>query len=277
VSLNYDKVNVTINGDYILAESVSINQESPQKPLYILDNLRPYDNTPQGIKTTINMTYYVEPYREPTYKIISGWKTNNNTGNLTCSLTIGEMPFVGFLNSYSFDILPNSPIKVQASYIAFNENTALMENQPDSSDSNLYNLQNGTGIAHYWAINLTSGTGFAPIDNHNILQLNYSFTSNILPSYKLGSAFPAQVSVLEATEEINLVNETQNNVKFTGQPYNVIFNNIDNIRLKNLSSLWGDVNKSIDFNISGYEIQTSKVDISNESLVLFQHNLKKYY
>jgi hypothetical protein len=274
--LNYDKINVAVNGKYILSESVSINQESPQKPLYSLNKKSPYDNSPTNLRNSINMSYLIEPSQDPAYLLISGWKQNNTTGNLTCSINIGDVFITGYLNNYSFDIIPNQGINAQASYLSFVELTGNFTNQnPDNAT--LYNLQNSTGIAHYWSANLTSGTAFTNIDNHNILQLNYSFTSNILPSYKLGSAFPAQVSVLDAVEEINIVNEVQNNILFSGQSYDRIFNGVDNVRLKNLSSLWGDVNKQIDFSISGFEVNSSKNDIGIDNLVLFTHNLKRFY
>ena len=273
--LNYDKINISINGDYILAESASLNQNAERKPVYSLNNSKPYDNIPAPIRNSLSLTYFIEPKADPSYKLITGWK-NNTTGNLNCIINMGDVLFPAYLDSYSFDILPNQLVKCQSSYSIFNELTGTFSNQ-NINDSSFYNLQNGTGQAHYWASYFTSGSSFTTIDN-NILQLNYSFNSNLIPSYKLGSPFPSQVSVIDATEQINIVNEIQNNVSFSGQNYNVIFNNgIDNIRLKNLSSLWGDTSKSIDFVLSGFQIQSNKTDISIDNLVIFSHNLRKYY
>ena len=277
MSLDYSKINVMVDGNYILVESLSLSQNSEQNPLYSLNNSRPYDNTPQGIKNTIDLTYFIEPESDPCYRVISGWKVNTASGSLLALLQIGEVSFNGHLNNYSFNVLPNQPVKARASFVYFHHTAGNLSEQPFADDGNNYNLQNGTGISHFWSTDLTSGTGFTTINNNDVLQLDYSFRGNILPSYKLGSPFVSQVSVLDATEEINMVNEVQNIPRFSGQDFSTIFNEVDNIRLKNLSSTWGDVVNKIDFSISGYEVQSSKTDMSTENLVIWSHNLKKYY
>ncbi len=276
MSLNYNKINVMINNQTVLAESLSLTQSSEQRPIYLLNNSRPYDNSPTVVKNSINLSYLIDPGDEPNYLIISGWR-NNITGNLNCTLNIGDILIPAHLNSYSFEILPSQVIKAQASYLSFQELTGNFTNQ-NTNDSDLYNLENSTGIGHYWAVGFTSGTEFVNIENNNILQCNYSFQSNVLPSYKLGSYSPCQVSVLDATEEINVVSETQNQIKFSGQNYNTIFSNgIDNLRIRPLSYLWDSNSNKIDFSLSGFEIQTNKSDISINNLIVFEYNLKKYY
>lgn len=273
MALNYNKINVSVNGLYIMAESASLSSENPQKPAYILNNSLPYSYIPNNYKASLNLNYIIEISNEPNYLIISNWK-NATTGNLNALINIGDIFFTGYLSNYSFGLLPNQTIKAQVTYQIFNPFTGNFQQQ-NVNDSNLYNTQNTSGIAHYWSTAMTSGG--TEISNNNILQLDYSFNSTIEPTYKLGNAYPCQVSCFGAQEEINLINETQNNPSFSGQNYNIIMNGIDNIRLKNLSSIWGDTVNQLDFSVIGFKVQSTKLDISTENLILFSHNLSRGY
>jgi hypothetical protein len=272
--LSYNNTNILINGKTVLAESLSLSQESPQKPAYTINNLQPFGYVPTNYKANLNINYTIETSGEPNYLVISGWKANNATGNLNALINLGNISFTGYLSNFGFNLTPNNTVKAQATYQIFNPLTGNFTVQR-ASDSGLYNPRNSMGIAHYWSAEMT--TNNTAVTNNDILQLDYTFNANIEPQYKIGSPYPCQVSCFGAQEEINLVNQTQNNVHFSGQNYDTILNTINNVRLKNISSTWGDTTHYIDFSLSGMKVQTSKVDINIENIIVFNHNISRNY
>ena len=270
MSLNFNDINISVNSQNIMCESISLDQQSPQKPAYILNSSRPLDNIPQGLKHSLNMSYYLEPGNEPNYAIITGWK-NDVTGNLKATLNLGRIQFTGYLSNYSFNLTPNNAVMAQATYQIYEPLTGNFYQSNSTGDSLLYNLQNSDGIAHYWSAEMTSGD-YVTIPNNNIIQLDFSWNSSIIPHYKLGNSLPCQISCVEANEEINLTNEIQNNPTFLEQSYDIIFNDIDNIRLKDMSSI-----NHIDFCLSGFVAQTNKANIAVNQMIVYSHNLSKSY
>ena len=150
MAIQSNKINVIINSVPVLAESLSIDQSSPQRPAYLLGNNQPFDYLPQGLQNKINLSYLLECSGEPNLTMISGWK-NNTTGNLSATLKIGNITIPSFLNSFSFGLIPNQSIIAQASYDCFDPITGELINQPSSTDANLYNAKNSSGLGHYWS------------------------------------------------------------------------------------------------------------------------------
>ncbi len=270
MSLDFNKIKVQVNSQNIMAETASLSQDGEQKPIYILNNISPFDSSPSNLKNSLILTYYVEPQTDPNYLIISGWKNTNATGNLQATINLGDIIFTGYLNSYSFNITPNNPIRIQAGYSIFTPITGNFTHQVSVID----NTDKSSGIAHYWSANFLLNNN--SISDNNILQADYSFDSNITPYYSLGNIYPYQISCLEATENFNIISEVQNNVNFSGNNLINLFN-MDNIKLKNLASILGGNTYQIDFNLSGFLRQTEKVDIKNEDMILFQSTFNKNY
>ncbi len=173
MSLQFNKINLSVNGLNILAESASLSQESVQKPLYAINNSLPYDYSPNSLKNTLSITYFVEVINEPNYAIISGLKSSNFTGNSQTVINLGGIIFTGYLSKLSFTVAPIQTIKAQASYDIFTPITGNFS-QTSSPDGNLYNLANGSGLSNYFSVFLCSGN--TNVINSNILQFDYSFS-----------------------------------------------------------------------------------------------------
>lgn len=268
--VNYEKINVGVNSQYIMCENASLSQEGKQEPLYVLGNSSPISKSPTNINHTFSVRYDIETENEPNYKLISGWK-NYGTGNLTAIINFGDVFFTGYLNDYSFEILPNQTIKANASYSVFHEITGNLANQ-NPLDSGLYNNLNSSGRASYGRASFTSNG--SNIINNEIIQLKYQFNSNLLPKYKIGNPVPHQVMTLSAHENIETLSETQNNVIFTGNVFQNLFSNIDTLKIENLAnSLFG----VLFYNLSGFNLDVEKVDVSANNIILFNSQFNKYY
>jgi hypothetical protein len=269
------KINTIIDNVHTLVESLTLTENSEQSPAYLLNNSLPYDYTPNRIKNTLNISYFVQPSGEINLSKISTWKSST-TGNLEYVFNIGNIIFTGYLDSFSFSLIPNQTVIGEATYSIFNPITGNFINQ-SSSDSNLYNAKNTSGLAHYWTAFLSSGG--VEISDNNILQLDYNFSAQFQPIFSLGRIYPSQISTLSANEEINVLNETQNNPIFSGQNanYNVL-GGIDLIRLRTINRLWTTSNVfNVTIDISNMEVQSERINISPGNLVVFNHNISKNY
>lgn len=270
----YNNININVNSSNLLCESANLSQDSAQKGLYILGNGKPFDNSSSNVKDSLSLSYFIETKNDPNYLIVSGWK-QATTGNLQAIITMGNILFTGYLSSYNFNLAPNNAVKAQATYSLFNELTGKFSNQSNDLSTGFSNIQNGSGIAHYWSSTFQSGQ--TDIINNNILQLGYSFSAEIQPSYSIGKIQPSQISTLSANETIDILSESQFNIMFSGNKFSNLFSNISNLKLKNISSIYGDNLYQMDFPLIEFNVQTEKLDASLNNLILFNSNYIRYY
>lgn len=273
MSLQFNKINININGKYILCETASVSQQGEQKPLYAINYAAPVDYTPDSIKNSLTINYFVETSNEPIYSIISGLKFSNTTGNTQAIIMLGNVTFTGYLNKFSYSVSPMNTIKAQAAFDIF---TPIIGNfsQGNSTDGNLYNLSNSSGLINYFSAYLYSGS--SKILNSNILQFDYDFDCTAVPIYSIGNIYPVQVYISEAKESINTISEIQNNNQFSGQNlYNLL--GVDSIVLTNISNTWGYSLNQLIYNISGMKNNSSRIDISNRSLILFNNTFSQSF
>lgn len=270
MSLFYNKINLSINGSNILADSISISDSSESRPGYILGNSLPFDTLPQGIKGNVNITYFVETNNEPNYSIITGWK-NNTTGLTTALINIGGTIITGYLNTYSFSLLNNQSVKAQATYQIFSPITGNYQSS-SSSDANLYNSLNGSGVAHYWTSSFYSANSL--VSDNQILQVDYTFNANIIPIYSLGRPLPSQIAIVSANETLNTINEVQNNLIFRKSGINNVLTGVDGLRLRNIATLYS-TGSELFFSLTGMNAQTNKLDVNINNITLFNHTFNK--
>lgn len=266
MSLQYNKINVSLNGTKILCDSINLSQQGNQKPQFAINYSGPFNYTPESIKNTLTLNYYMEVSGEPNFNIISGLKSSFLTGNSQTIINIGESIFTGYLNKFSFSIAPLQTLKAQASYEVFGPliNNFIPNN---TSDGNLYNLTNSSGILNYFSVFLLSGGN--QILNSNVLQIDYVFTCNIYPVYSLTNLYPVQIYVSDASEQLNTISEIQNNVTFSGQNL-ISLLGVDSILLTNISNTWGDNLNKLIITISGMNHISEKTDINTSNIILFQ-------
>lgn len=264
----YNKINVTIGGNHIMAETVNVNQSTPNTPLYAFNNARSIDTTINSVKSTIGIDYFPEVNNEPNLALISGWK-NNTTGNLRTIINIGDSYIAAYLNSYSLEVLPNQLVKAKANYDCFSVFVTPFNNQY-LSDTGLYNTTKNTGLFHYWNTKFLQGGGV--VDNTDILQLSYNFNAEIKPNYSLGASPPCQVSAISAIENISVISESQPILEFNPLDFNDDFFGIESVRLSGFAG-----NNFIDIPLTGFISQTNSTNISEGQLILFNTEFNKYY
>ncbi len=264
--LSYNNVNVSIDNHYLLAESVNVNQSSPQKPIYNLNNNVPFDNVPTTLKNSISLSYYVEPGNEPNYSIVTGI-FNDTTTVLPSIINVGSIFITGYLSNYSIQLSPNGQVKANTSFDVFHPFTGNLIAQ-NASDSTLYDTLNSSGIGHYWVSNFFSGA--SQVSDNNILQMGYSASIGVSPIYSIGKPYPTQVYVNSITETLDLLTEQQFNGTYTGQ--NIRQNRPDLERLV-LSGIYSSNNLII--SMTGFIMSESKYDVSNENLIFFNNTYSR--
>lgn len=273
--MEFSNCKLSINGYRILADSLSVNQSVSVSPLSVINFSSPLDYEPKNLEGSVSVDYYVETRNEPNYAIVSGWKSNT-TGNTLSIIRVGSAIISGYLNNYSLSINPNEPVRAKATYSVFNNITGNMEDEISSASQSLYNLTNGSGIAHYWSTVLCNSSSDAT--GNGIIDMSYNISFDISPTYGLGNHAPKQVSSLSATEEISFTSQFQTNLYYTGNSKNMLFTTHDIIKLKDLSSLWQQGNSyEMLFPMDGMKIVSNNASLSVNNIILYTTKLTKSY
>jgi hypothetical protein len=274
MSLKYNQVNIQVNGNNILAESLDMNESTNQKPIYTFNNNIPIDNVPTNLHGTISISYYLEPGNEPNYLTLSGI-LNDSTLSSPSIINIGNVYITGYLNNFSLQLAPSSLIKARCGFDIYSPFTGNLSAQ-NTGDWNLYNIYDSSGIAHYWSTKLLSGNSVTT--NNNILQFSYQATINNSPIYGLGNPYPNQIYIQNVEESINILSENQLNSQFSGQLLDNIIPSIQQIQLRNISTEWSNsVNYQLTIPLTGFILKESKYNISIDNIVLFELNMSRYH
>lgn len=266
MSLKYNNINLSINSSYILAESISIGESSPQKPIFNLNNNVAFDNVPTTLKNSISISYYMEPMIEPNYPVVNNLTNDTTTPQLSI-INIGNIFITGYLNSFSFQLSPNGLIKANSSFDIFYSFTGHLLNQ-NILDSQLYDTSQSSGLAHYWAGQFYSGSSMI-VDN-NILQLNYSAQIRNTPIYSLSNPYPVQIYINGITESIDLLAEQHINLKHTGQVFNSNRPDLQTLVLSGIASTG-----FIRLFLSDFQLQEIKYDINLDNIILYNNSYSR--
>lgn len=267
------KINIKINNIPILAESISYQQNTQKRPLYGINYSNPIDYVPSPVKGQINITYFPEILTEPNYSIISNLKNTFLTGELGALINISDIFITGYLSRWNFSISPMQAIKAQVTYELFNDLTGIFTTQ-NHIDYLSYNPTNSSGIGNYISTSFYSGA--SQILGIDILECEYSFENNVIPIYGIGNPYPIKVYASDATENLSIISETQLNNQYSGQELYSFFG-VDSLKIGSISNYWNATSDKINFPINDMKINTSKVDININSLLLFTTTFNKSY
>ncbi len=265
MSLIYNNVNLSVNGLNILANSIDFSESSTNNP---------YDIVPTNLKGSVSIEYFLEPGNEPNYFTLTG-TINDTTNPLSSIISIGNVNITGYLNLYSLDLLPNNLVKARVGYETYYPFTGNLIQQL-STDSSLYDINNSSGIAHYWTASFLSGSN--TIQNNNILQMNYTSTISLTPIYGIGDILPKQLYCNSIQESINILSESQFNSTHSGQILDNLMPSLQTLQLKNISSLWNNtLNNSIQFPLTGFIMVDNKINITLDQEIFFNLTFNKYH
>lgn len=272
--MQYNNINISINGNNILANSVNITESSPTKPLFSFNNNVVYNAAPSTLQNKISINYFLEPINEPNFPILTGIIVARDVEQPSL-INIANIYTTGYLNNFSLKLLPNSLVAINAEFNVFYPFTGNFIPQ-NPSDSGLYDTQNSSGLAHYWAANFTSGNNINLLNN-NILQMEYSANVNIIPIYGIGSPMPQKIYLDGIKESISILSELQNPVNYSGKLLNNIFTGINAVVLNNISTLWSaSISNNITIYMTGFIQEDSSCDISPDNLIFFNLKFSKY-
>lgn len=263
--LNFDNIDVAVNGSGILSTNASISTSNSIEASYILGYTRPINQLPSGpIKTTFNASYIPEISQEPNYAVVNKLKNlindNNYYGERIELAGINSNNF--FLDNYSFKIQPNNIIESNVSYSTYWELCGSIKEK-----SNRIDYINQGDIKHAWSTYiLTSGAYI----NTPVYEFNYTFNANWSPIYTIGRKTPVEIKLLGISESINFNIDSYREILFTGENLynNLLQNNNGNLEFKNISLLCednceddGGSSSYLTFNISGFKIKSIDTNV----------------
>lgn len=258
--IRYNQVNLSINGSYILADSISVSNTNTLKPIFNFNNNIPFDNVPTTLRGSILISYYMEPLTDINYTTISGI-LNDTSVSYPSIINIGENYITGYLNKYELQLTPNGLVKSNCSFDIYYALTGNLISSNDN-DSALYDTQNSSGIANYWSAQFYSGNSI--VSDNKILQLNYSADISLVPIYKIGSSTPVQVSISNISETFDILSEIQTNIGYSGQLLDSSRPDLQNLILSGINAP-----ASITIPLTGFLLRDSKYNINMDSLILF--------
>ena len=271
-TLQYNKINLVVNTTPLLAESISLNEASEQRAIKSFNNNVPFDYVPTNINNSIEIKYYLEPNNEVNfYNLISG--TSNTTISTPMIIYIGNTYITGYLSNYALNLSQNQIIMAQSTYKIYYPFTGNFVIQ-NSGDSLFYDINQQSGIAHYWSANFYSGGNINT--NNQILELGYSTEIDLEPIYSIGNGLPTQIFINGVIETLSILSEQQTNVQYSGQILDNVFNGLQNLQLNNISSIWDNsINYSINIPLTGFVLQETKSDMSVGNLILWSNTFSR--
>ena len=272
MSLKFDKCEVIVDNKKIIADSASLSEETSTQPAYVIGHKNIIDQPPVGgLRNSLQLNYLMETNNEPNYYIISGLKESNGSDSPVV-ISIGGITGSYYLDGYNFSITPNNLVKVNASYISYENLTG---NFSEQSSSVGYNLLNNSGLAHYWTTTAISNPDLT--STGSVISFNYNFKPNWEPIYAIGKPSPLQVSLINAQENFDIATETLTHIPFSGKTPTSFFNDFNSFKLKNISTLWGDTENSLTFDLESGIVTSNKVEITQDNVILVNTTVNKYY
>lgn len=276
--LFYDQVDVTVNESGVLAQSASIDSSAELTPIYSVGRKGISAQTPNGPRSySADISYYVEVDNEPNFAAINNLKTFDSLTEDAppIYLNIGGISGAFYLSSYQIQAAPNSPIQASVSYVGF---TQISGNARGKSGAVDYNLSSGSGIAYgFSAYITTTGTFSVPPK----FGFGYSFAAEYKPIYRIGVEEPFSVKLMSANEQMNIVSTGLYMPDFSGSdPIAKLFeaNGSTGIRIFGMKFLCNENDdQSLDINISGAKINSSKLGITLDNIITTETTFNKFY
>ena len=209
----FEKCDVSINGTGILAETASISSNAQQTPVTVLGFRSPQGFTTAGnFQNSVELNYFFEVYKEPSYKILNQTK-NNLLNPPPVTIVIGGISGTYYLENYRVQVSEHQPVMVTASFVGF---SMLSGSLTDSPDRSIYTTGFHTGIANYYS-SFVSLKYVSPYDVSSVFyylyepssfsSCSYAFKNSIQPIYTIGSFYPIEVKQMSAEETIEIIHD----------------------------------------------------------------------
>lgn len=267
--LNFNNIDVIVNGTGIVAESASIDNSNNTTPAYSLGYGGVFASPQTGpIINKINLSYLLELGTESNFAVVNDIK-NNPTGHTGINISLANLTGINcYLNSYQLSIIPNDTIRANVSYTTFRDITG-------SLGSKNPNTRYTTGkFGHSWSTSLSP----------SLLELSYGFQVDWEPVYIIGSGNkPVDVLFNGANESFEVISEQVHQIKHSGQPIeeSVLFTSPINAVVTLYPQEWINntaiTNPSLNLNMSGAYINSQTVNAGLDDIVRVKMLANKYY
>lgn len=186
--INYQDVNVKINGSIIYATSASFSFDAPIETIRALGARNAIDDVINGpVQGSLNIDYILTGNTDPGKTIFENIINGNYS---TTSVEIGGRSFTAFLTSHSLNAEPNSVIE-------------------GSLEFNVYNILNNDGMIlsspnNVTTVNLVGHGAGSNVGINDVINFNYDANVEWEPFYKLSSSTPTDVKYRSASQRLTL-------------------------------------------------------------------------
>lgn len=276
--LFFDQTDVTVNDTGILAQSASLSITSNIQPFRSVGRRGIINQGPTGpVQNAADASYYVEVDNEPNYGIVDYLKNFSSTSQEIEPLTLnfGGVSGLFYLQSYSLQAAPNSPIQASVSYVGYNQTSG----QPTEKAGTInYNQSSGSGIAQGFVAYLTTDQNYSSPGDFGF---SYSFSATYTPVYRMGSTEPLTVKLMGGAETMSVTRTGLHDPTFSGTDVsNVLFdiNGSTGIQIFGLKFYCdGDDSNSLNINVSGAKINTTQVSYGARQIATTETTFNKYF
>ena len=249
---------VQINGQEFSADNASLVWEANNVPIWLEGQRHSFDYLEAGgIYGGFSFDYFITG-NDPLKDFLSN-ETETISGNF------GGIYFTGgYLESYTINGRANTPVKVQANVVFFDQvHGDFAPTYEEQEEQKILNFSNAT----------ITNSSFDDIGSiANLTDLNYSFKSNVQPYYwardvsDLDNITPDHVSFLDKTAQLSISSDNISGVL----PMNGI-DSVVSFALKDPSDLSTIETYSINGNLYKKEVGVGSSDKINSSLTLKQN------
>jgi len=269
--MQFKNIQVTVGTKNIMATDASVSERNSVTPIYFIGHKRPDLYSPSGpLNNQIQVNYIVEPENDINHSLINEIR-NYNLSSFPTRIVLGGITGAGYLNSYSINIEPNDIVTASATYNVFTPLTGTLSNQPNGIN---YNTGRGSGVAHSWTVFPRMASGHL---TGSIVSLDYSFSPNWRPVYKVGNPNPVEVKFIDAEETFDIISEYDTRITYSGQTFTGKFNNIELVQIGAISGLWTGSYASLYLYPNSGRVISNSINIQENSIIVQNTSIIKNY
>jgi len=214
--LYFDNIDAVVNGTGILVEQATISSQNYLDPAYILEKRGELSQpVTDSIRHTLDLSYFVEVDNEPNLEIVNSLKQFREDDYQASPyvIEVGGVSGEYFLQDYRTNFVPNKITKASVTFVGFTPTSGYL--QPKKTGVQKVNYNKSSSFSNGWTTFASNSGNYFQLPT---LDLQYNFRAAWNPIYTIGSKYPKQVQLLNASELAVFTREEFHHVTFSGQP-----------------------------------------------------------
>lgn len=202
----FDNIDLRVNETGLICDSISLSSSNQVSEAYQIGRVGNASFSINGpVTKELSASFFLNPRNDPIFEIVENYKNNLFREDFHGELIqLTNLSGEFFLDSLSFEITPNEPIKCSAAFSCYGE---LSGEIVDIASKN----QIDYSIAHAWATKVNKGTR-----NNTILNLSYSVSFDWSPIYILGQKEPVNIHCNKMMEDIDFSILEYTGIEYSG-------------------------------------------------------------